>query len=152
MNQHFIFLQRCYFLKNNEWVFINHNCVTILDVALTDLIPEAFGSGINSMRQHFIFLQNVIFFSKIINIWWSILLIRMLKSNLQYIGLIWEKIAASVWKWERFRCRRIFAGCFSRCLRRLALESPCCRLCSFLFHSSDCFWGRRHRTTFFLNH
>jgi hypothetical protein len=32
----------------------------------------------------------------------------------------------------------------------LASKSPWCRRCSFLFHSSDCFWGRRHRTTFFL--
>jgi hypothetical protein len=68
MRQQFIFLQQCYFSKNNESFILNHNFATYLDVALTDLIPEAFGSGINSMRQHFIFLQNVIFFSKIINI------------------------------------------------------------------------------------
>ncbi len=33
-----------------------------MSVELTDLIPEAFGSGIKSMKQHFIFYNNDIFF------------------------------------------------------------------------------------------
>jgi hypothetical protein len=32
-----------------------------MSVELTDLIPEAFGSGIKSMKQHFIFYNNFIF-------------------------------------------------------------------------------------------
>jgi len=35
-----------------------------MSVDLTDLIPEAFGSGIKSMKQHLIFHTNVIFLIK----------------------------------------------------------------------------------------
>jgi len=35
---------------------MKHVYITCLNVDETDLIPEAFGSGINSMKQHLIFL------------------------------------------------------------------------------------------------
>jgi hypothetical protein len=40
---------------------MKHVYISSENVDETDLIPEAFGSGIKSMKQHFIFYTNVIF-------------------------------------------------------------------------------------------